>query len=113
MFSYEAMKTFHIIAAFVLVSFGVANLLLPAKSKVISLLFLIGSMTAAIAGTGLIGVMGQGVPMWVLAKYGVWIAFMAVAGIAAKRFPGMGLLSSGILIALAAVAVFLAVFKPF
>lgn len=113
MFSYEAMKTFHIIAALVFTSYAVTNLLLPAKSKIISLIFLIASMFTVLAGAGLIGVMGEGVPMWAMAKLLVWIVFMAVAGVAASRFPGMGLISSAILLALAGSAVYLAVYKPF
>jgi len=111
MLSYEFLKLFHIIAAFMFISFGVTALL-SQSSKLVSALFGVCSLLTLIAGGGLIGALKQGMPSWVIAKLVIWVIIMAMVGVVNKRLPNYRTHAVGGLFILVGLATFYAVYKP-
>jgi len=111
MLSYEFLKLFHILAAFMFVSFGVASLLTQ-SSKLVRALFGVCSLLTLIAGGGLIGALKQGMPTWVIAKLVIWIVIMAMVGVVNKRLPNYRAHAVGGLFLLVGLATFYAIYKP-
>jgi len=112
MFSYEALKVFHVLAAFVFVAVGVASFLSAGKSRFWAMVFYSASMAVVFGGFALIGALRDGLTGWMMAKFAVWIVMMAVHGIFLRRFPYLLTMATGIFFFLTGVAIFLAVYKP-
>ncbi len=111
MLFYEFLKLFHILAAFMFISFGVASLLTQ-SSKLVKAMFGACSLLALIGGVGLIGVLKQGMPGWMTAKLIIWAVIMALVGVVNKRFPSYRTHAIGGLFFLVGLAIFYAVYKP-
>ena len=112
MLDYNLVKTLHILFAFMLVGFATASLL--NKSTLPSTIgFGIGSIGVMICGLGLIGILKLGMPPWIHVKLTIWLVIMMAVGIVNKRFPKWKMHTLVGLYALTAIAIYLAVYKPF
>lgn len=117
MFSYEFYKFLHLVTLFLFLSGAAVSFFLENNPKWNKILTGVTSLLIFVAGMGLlarIGVQhGAGFPMWVWLKMALWL-FMAVgAPVLAKRARAYQTSCYFGLLSLAAVAAWLATFKPF
>lgn len=113
---FEIYKTIHIASIFVfLTATSVTFFMTPgAKGILIGFKIVCGLFGFLIffTGLGLILSMNIGFPLWAMSKGFLWLLLMVFGAIVAKHFTRFRILAYLLLIFLATVAVFLAVYKP-
>lgn len=115
MISYQLYKVIHLAAIFTFLSGASVMLLTPSKTKFWKILTGVAGFVILVAGFGLMAKLypGQGMQPWIVGKLVIWLILMGMGHIVAKRFPAMGFRVYWITIALATVAAYLAIYKPF
>ena len=112
--SYESYKVLHLAAIFVFLSSASVMLVARPAGAFWKMLTGISSLVILIGGMGLVAKLLHGaMPGWVVGKLVIWLIVTGLGHVIAKRFPKQGGLAMGITLGLAAVAAWLAVFKPF
>lgn len=107
----ELVKTLHILSAFILIAFAVMSLIgKPSRGTMIA--YGIGGLATFIFGALLIGILQQGMPHWMMGKFFIWLAVMALVGVVNKRFPKYKVKATYVLFLLVGMAIYLAVYKP-
>ncbi|MFZ8932546.1 MAG: SirB2 family protein [Bacteriovoracaceae bacterium] len=115
MINYEVYKIIHISAIFFTLYCGGIALIGKVNAKWIKILGGVASLFIFISGMGLmarIGVShGEGWPLWIKAKVGLWVALAALGPIFDKRLQNNRPIASLFLLALAILAASFAIFK--
>jgi uncharacterized membrane protein SirB2 len=108
-------KVIHLASIFVFLSGASVMLLSPSKSKFWKILTGVSGFLVLVAGMGMLAKLypGQPIPAWVVVKIVIWLVLMGLGHMVAKRFPKYGMITYWITMALATIAAFLAVYKPF
>lgn len=115
--SYEFYKVLHVFMLVLMVAAFAPQFVMPQgnNSKLLKITSGVASFLLFVGGMGLlarIGVShGEGWPMWVKVKVGLWIAVAALGPILAKRMKNNRLAGLGLILALIFVAIFSAVTK--
>ena len=114
---YEFYKVLHILSILIVFSFMAVSFLHPTPPKFSKIITGVGSFFILVAGMGLLARLGvnhgEGFPVWVWAKIGLWLLISALGPVLAKRLKQEQKIWAflGMLI-LASLAVVVAVFKP-
>lgn len=111
MLSYQVYKVLHLVAIFLFLT-GASVLLSGQRTRFWMILTGGASFFVLVGGMGLMARLGGGFQPWIWAKLGIWLAVTGMGHLVAKRFPARGAQAYWATIALAAVAVWLAVYKP-
>jgi hypothetical protein len=119
MLSYEIYKMLHYLG-FVLLFFGLGGVFVPTlaglklQGKPRMLAFIshgVGMLLLLVAGFGMLARLSvQGIPPWIHVKLTIWLILGAAIGLS-KRMPSWLLLIA--LLAVAMVAPYMAIYKPF
>ena len=112
MFSYEALKFFHLFSAFLFTAMACVYLLLPARNRLIMIIMYVAGMAILVGGMGLVGVLSEGFPIWMMVKLALWVLMFAFVGIVMKRFTALKKPATIVLLALVAATIYVAVVKP-
>ncbi|MEC8624273.1 MAG: SirB2 family protein [Bdellovibrionota bacterium] len=116
MFSYQVYKLIHLASVFMFLSTMGASFFLNEKAKLIKVLAGISSFLILVGGMGLLARLGvshgEPFPFWVASKIGIWLGLAILAPVLAKRLKTMRHLAFVGLWFLAAVAAYLAIYKP-
>ena len=119
MIDYSLYKALHVVAVFVFVAGLLGLVLLPAEGglrrrRLITFWVAVGAaVIALVAGFGLharIGGVWQG---WVVSKIVLWLVLLGAATHFRKRAPASPALTWSATVSIAALAVVLAIYKPF
>lgn len=91
--------------------FGLAHVV-PERKRVLSILGGVLALVALVCGFGMLAVTGQGFPTWAVVKLLCWLGISALGPISFRK-PALAPRLAAICAAMLAVAVAMAVFKPF
>ncbi|HEY8278575.1 MAG TPA: hypothetical protein VIH99_03055 [Bdellovibrionota bacterium] len=111
--SYESYKVIHFAAIFVFLSSASVLLLARPAGKAWKMITGLSSFVILVAGMGLLARIGGGLPLWVQVKMVIWLAITGLGHLVAKRFPAQAAKAYMATLALATLAAWLAVYKPF
>lgn len=119
MLSYQAYKMLHYLG-FMLLFFGIGGVLIPTlagikiqgKPRIVAFISHgVGMLLLIVAGFGMLARLQlEGIPAWIHLKLGVWLVLGLAIGLA-KRRPSWLLLVA--IMAIAMIAPYVAIFKPF
>jgi hypothetical protein len=110
--TYEFYKVFHLAMIFIFLS-GAAVLLLAEKKTVFwKMLTGISSFFILVSGMGLIAKLGGGFPPWAVGLLVIWLIVTGLGHLVAKRFPAKGMQTYWVIMVLASLAAYLAIYKP-
>jgi hypothetical protein len=117
MIGYPVYKVFHVIAIVALVSGLVAVLVLPRAThgrhrRLAHMVTGIAALIALVSGFGLHARLGGVWQGWVVTKIAMWITLLAIL-VWFRRGPAAAPATPWVLVLPAAVAIFMAIYKPF